>query len=483
VPQEPTIAEFDLLSSPVQAVADAYSDPAAKEAPSVEAAHDWEEMLSVEAPAEAAAPPASTPQPTAEVEVVSDGTADEIAEEARFYITAGMNAEAQSAISRLQNLAPQHRLLPELKAAVAISIAAETQESVADAVEQQGTPAVGFEIAPAEIEIAHQSAKTEELDIASASVTPVETEIAKLEPAAAAPPPAKKKTAPRPSPAKTEESDFVLDLDTAPQKPAAKPPTHASPKPAVSKPVPVAPPPVVIPPSQPARTSAAASASAHASASADPLADLVMDVDEALGALNLPSGASSSGVSAPKMAANVPQKGPISAQMSAQSTTQRPSESIQSQGFEAHSMLSDLLDEFKEEIDGPSDDGEDPETHYNLGVAFREMGLLDEAIGELQKVCRAIDTGKSFSQSMQTYTWLAQCLVDKGAPQAAIRWYEKALGVNGINEDSRLAVHYEMATAFEAAGDRKAALENFMQVYGSNIDYRDVADRIRGLRQ
>jgi tetratricopeptide (TPR) repeat protein len=73
--------------------------------------------------------------------------------------------------------------------------------------------------------------------------------------------------------------------------------------------------------------------------------------------------------------------------------------------------------------------------------------------------------------------------VDKGAPQAAIRWYEKALGVNGINEDSRLAVHYEMATAFEAAGDRKAALENFMQVYGSNIDYRDVADRIRGLRQ
>jgi hypothetical protein len=40
-----------------------------------------------------------------------------------------------------------------------------------------------------------------------------------------------------------------------------------------------------------------------------------------------------------------------------------------------------------------------------------------------------------------------------------------------------------MATAFEAAGDRKSALENFMQVYGSNIDYRDVADRIRGLRQ
>jgi len=37
---------------------------------------------------------------------------------------------------------------------------------------------------------------------------------------------------------------------------------------------------------------------------------------------------------------------------------------------------------------------DDPETHYNLGVAFREMGLLDEAIAELQKVCSAIERGK-----------------------------------------------------------------------------------------
>lgn len=144
-------------------------------------------------------------------------------------------------------------------------------------------------------------------------------------------------------------------------------------------------------------------------------------------------------------------------------------------------MLSSLLDEFKDEIEEPAAEHEDPETHYNLGVAFREMGLLDEAIGELQKVCRSLDNGAEFSQPIQAYTWLAQCLVDKGAPQAAIRWYERALSVKGINEDSRMAVHYDMANAFESAGNKKAALDNFMQVYGSNIDYRDVADRIRSL--
>ena len=84
---------------------------------------------------------------------------------------------------------------------------------------------------------------------------------------------------------------------------------------------------------------------------------------------------------------------------------------------------------------------------------------------------------------MQTYTWLAQCLVDKGAPQAAIRWYEKALRVSGIGEDSRLAVYYDMANAYEVAGNSKAALDHFMEVYGANIDYRDVADRIRSLQK
>jgi tetratricopeptide (TPR) repeat protein len=181
--------------------------------------------------------------------------------------------------------------------------------------------------------------------------------------------------------------------------------------------------------------------------------------------------------------APAPAKIPAPARSTATPAPASLASSIQANPQEAQSMLSDLLDEFKEEVEEPAADTGDPDTHYNLGVAFREMGLLDEAIGELQKVCRAVDDGAPFSQSMQAYTWLAQCLVDKGAPQAAIRWYEKALRIGGIGEDSRLAVYYDMANAFEAAGNTKAALDNFMEVYGHNIDYRDVAERIRSLRK
>jgi pilus assembly protein FimV len=142
-------------------------------------------------------------------------------------------------------------------------------------------------------------------------------------------------------------------------------------------------------------------------------------------------------------------------------------------------MFGEIRHELEEEVASAE---EDPETHYNLGVAFREMGLLDEAIGELQKVCQAIDHGHSFPQVMQTYTWLAQCFLDKGVPEAAIRWYEKALKLPSLDQETRTALHYELASAYETAQDKNTALQHFMEVYGSNIDYRDVGERIKALK-
>jgi tetratricopeptide (TPR) repeat protein len=145
--------------------------------------------------------------------------------------------------------------------------------------------------------------------------------------------------------------------------------------------------------------------------------------------------------------------------------------------------LADMFGELKQELEEDSaNTQEDPETHYNLGVAFREMGLLDEAIGELQKVCQAVDRGHNFPQLMQTYTWLAQCFLDKGVAEAAIRWYERALKLPNIDEETRTALNYELATSYEAAGNKAEALKYFMEVYGSNIDYRDVAERIKALK-
>ena len=145
------------------------------------------------------------------------------------------------------------------------------------------------------------------------------------------------------------------------------------------------------------------------------------------------------------------------------------------------SVFGDLLQDFERELAMPENDDNDPETHFNLGIAFREMGLLDEAIGELQKVCRLAGQGLSPARTQEAYIWLATCFVEKSVPEASFKWFLRALEA-APDEESHTAVNYELASAYAAAGMKREALDRFMEVYGTNIDYRDVASRIHELR-
>jgi len=145
--------------------------------------------------------------------------------------------------------------------------------------------------------------------------------------------------------------------------------------------------------------------------------------------------------------------------------------------------LKEVFDEFRAELGEMGAEDEDLETHYNLGIAFREMGLLEEAIGEFQKVAKANDRGKAFRYSMQCSTLLGLAFMEKGQPDIAAIWYERALHTPGLDSESKLALRYDLGVAQESAGDLEAALKSFSQVYAVNIDYRDVADRIASLQK
>ncbi|MBI3894709.1 MAG: tetratricopeptide repeat protein [Acidobacteria bacterium] len=146
-------------------------------------------------------------------------------------------------------------------------------------------------------------------------------------------------------------------------------------------------------------------------------------------------------------------------------------------------FLEDVFAEFKEEVEEPTATEGDLETHYNMGVAFKEMALYDEAIGEFQKVHQIAEKKKDYSHLVQCCSLLATCFLEKGLPQLAVQWYQTALNSPGIDPETSLALLYEVGTAHEIAGDRAAALRSFLEVYARNIDYRNVADRIRDLQQ
>ena len=204
----------------------------------------------------------------------------------------------------------------------------------------------------------------------------------------------------------------------------------------------------------------------------------------------------SHGVNAPplyQVPPHVPPAAPISAlgssvpmEAAVQASHQPATGSIATATLETGANLNELeevFQEFRTELGEMNDEDEDLETHYNLGIAYREMGLLDEAIGEFQKVAKAIQSGKPFRYAMQCATLLGLTFIDKGEPQIAALWYSRALETPGIDQETVLALRYDLGLAQEQAGESRAALTSFRQVYAVNIDYRDVAGRIATLQK
>jgi pilus assembly protein FimV len=182
-------------------------------------------------------------------------------------------------------------------------------------------------------------------------------------------------------------------------------------------------------------------------------------------------------VSAPITAEPAPT---VSAEDSSPQAAQEPPVEVTA---ETLNELADVFQEFRSELGEIEDPDADLETHYNLGIAYREMGLLDEAIAEFQKVAKAIQKGKPFAYAMNCSTLLALSFMDKNEPKIASLWYQRALETPGLEQESVLALRYDLGVALEAAGEAKSALDSFQQVYAMNIDYRDVADRIAALQR
>jgi tetratricopeptide (TPR) repeat protein len=141
---------------------------------------------------------------------------------------------------------------------------------------------------------------------------------------------------------------------------------------------------------------------------------------------------------------------------------------------EEEQSLEEIFKEFKKGVEQQLD-SEDYDTHYNLGIAYKEMGLIDEAIGEFQLA------SKDPKRAVECASMLGLCFLEKGMPQLAIKWYRKGLEMPEISEDEHIGLLYDLAAAYQEVGDTDTAQRSFMEVYGMNSNYRDIVGRIKQL--
>ncbi len=139
---------------------------------------------------------------------------------------------------------------------------------------------------------------------------------------------------------------------------------------------------------------------------------------------------------------------------------------------EEEQSLEEIFKEFKKGVEQQLD-SEDYDTHYNLGIAYKEMGLIDEAIGEFQLA------SKDPKRAVECASMLGLCFLEKGMPQLAIKWYRKGLEMPEITEEEHIGLLYDLGSAYVEVGDTDNAQKAFMEVYSLNSNYRDIVGRIK----
>ena len=112
---------------------------------------------------------------------------------------------------------------------------------------------------------------------------------------------------------------------------------------------------------------------------------------------------------------------------------------------------------------------------FDLGVACRQMGLLEEAIAELRLA--AADPARI----VECASLLAECFIEQGKPERAVRWLEKGLAAPGLRGPRRHRLQYQLAAACEACGETSRALALYAGLRAEDAGFRDVEEKVRRL--
>ncbi len=142
--------------------------------------------------------------------------------------------------------------------------------------------------------------------------------------------------------------------------------------------------------------------------------------------------------------------------------------------------LTDLRNELDLE-DLNAEDDSDFETRYHTAIAYKEMGLLEQAIAEFQDAAAAVKPNDGTRRFFSCANLLGHSFMENGMPKLAMTWYQRALEIADLNGDEKQALWYEIGLVHEAEGEYAEAGKYFEQVYAENVDFRDVRERLKNM--
>jgi len=134
--------------------------------------------------------------------------------------------------------------------------------------------------------------------------------------------------------------------------------------------------------------------------------------------------------------------------------------------------VDELFNAFREGVEEQVK-GDDYDTHYNLGIAYKEMMLLEPAMEEFKKAMRDPE------RTLECCSMLSICELAQGNLEGAVKWVQQGINAPGFPPEDSIGLRYDLGDIFIQQGKKTDALEQFRFVYGLDPDYRDVAQKIR----
>ncbi len=144
----------------------------------------------------------------------------------------------------------------------------------------------------------------------------------------------------------------------------------------------------------------------------------------------------------------------------------------------------DFLSDFRDELDleeSNSDVRGDYDTHFQMAIAYSEMGLAENAISEFQDAINLVKPDDGTRKFFQAAHLLGNCFMEKLMPNLALIWYQRALETPNLTVEEEQGICYELGCAYQANNETEKAHEIFEKIYAMDVNYRDIKLKMQNL--
>lgn len=118
----------------------------------------------------------------------------------------------------------------------------------------------------------------------------------------------------------------------------------------------------------------------------------------------------------------------------------------------------------------------DSATHYDLGVAYKEMGLIADAIHEFELAAR------DPQRECNCFAMIGMVYLEQNELDRAVEAYVRALSAGDKTVEQEMNLYYDLGTVYEMKGKAQDALYYFQKIARRDPGYRDVSERLSSLQ-